>query len=94
MTAKVYLFEGERLTLAQIRPRAPILGDGAIRRRLALGCDTRQKLLAWDEAAARSRAGRIGRAAAEAKGKLQGSTTTWRGARARAASSGFVKARS
>lgn len=84
-----HLFEGEQMTMAQIRALVPVLGEHSIRGHLAAGRNTRQAMLAVDPAAQRRNAGRLGRAAAEAAGKLPVITTHFAGARRRASASGF-----
>ena len=88
MTVKRYPFEGEQLRFGEILARVPCLSESSVRRRLAVGLDTRQKMLAWDDRAARQRAGRLGRAAAEAKG-IFATSVHGADARQRASRSGF-----
>lgn len=88
MTVRRYPFEGEQLRFGEILARVPCLGETAVRSRLAAGLDTRQKMLAWDDRAARQRAGRLGRAAAEAKGIFP-TVVHGADARQRAARSGY-----
>lgn len=87
MKPATFLFEGEELTVAQIRQRVPVLPDVTIRKHLHDGRRTRQAMLTYDEAAARRRNGRAGRFAAEAQGLV--TSHSGRGT-ARAAASGFV----
>lgn len=89
MTLPLFPFEGEMLRFHEIRKRVSALSETSVRRRLRLGLDTRQKMLAWDEGAARSRNGRKGRAAAEARGIFATQVRTAEAAR-NAAASGFV----
>lgn len=66
--ARVYEFEGEQLTVAQIRQRVPALSADTIRNHLAAGRNTRQAMLAFDPAAALRLGGRRGRAASPMRG--------------------------
>ena len=51
MTA-TYTFDGESLTVAEIRKRVPALSDATIRKHLAEGRSTSQDMLSYDPAAA------------------------------------------
>lgn len=88
MSALRHEFEGEQLTLREIRARVPILGERTIAKRLALGLTTRIAMLSYDEAAEKRRAGVRGRAAAEAAG-LGRSIERGGRSRTQAARSGF-----
>ncbi len=63
-----WMFEGEELTVAQIRQRVPILSDRTIRKHLAAGRDTRQAMLNFDISAASARGGRKAARRAKADG--------------------------
>lgn len=88
MTAQRYEFEGEQLTLREIRARVPILGERTIVKRLALGLTTRIAMLSFDEKAEKRRAGLRGRAAAESAGLIRSYETSGR-SRTQAKRSGF-----
>lgn len=68
MALRTYEFEGEQLTVAQIKERVPALSHRSITWHLESGRTTRQAMLTFDGGAARRAAGRNGRAAAESKG--------------------------
>jgi len=59
MRGKTFEFEGEQLTVAQIRERVPALTDASIRNHLQAGRNTRQAMLTVDQSAVRSRNGRV-----------------------------------
>lgn len=61
-------FEGEQLTVAEIRRRVPILSDRSIRDHLQAGRRTRSAMLSFDPAAASARGGRIAAARARVLG--------------------------
>jgi hypothetical protein len=89
IVARRFEFEGEELTIREIRERVPVLTGATIRHHLKNGRNTRQLMLAHDIHAARRRAGALGRAAAEAGG-LKTSISAASPARANATASGFV----
>lgn len=59
MTAKLHDFDGERLTVRQIRERVPVLSERAVRDYLAAGRNTAMAMLSFDPKAASARGGRI-----------------------------------
>lgn len=65
MTPATYLFEGERLTVAEIHQRVPAISDTTIRRHLSEVRCTKQAMLNFD-VRARCRAG--GKTAARMRG--------------------------
>jgi hypothetical protein len=68
VTARRFEFEGEQLTLREIRARVPALSESNVRTLLRKGMRTRAAMLAYDPATWRREAGIRGRAAAEAGG--------------------------
>lgn len=61
-------FEGEQLTVTQIRARVPALGDATIRRYLAAGRNTRAAMLGVSVSAGRAASGRAAAKRAKASG--------------------------
>lgn len=53
-----WMFEGEELTVAQIRQRVPILSERTIRKHLARGRNTTSAMMNFDISAASARGGR------------------------------------
>lgn len=53
-----YNFEGEQLTVTEIRQRVPALADTTIRRHLAAGRNTRQAMLTFDSSKGIATSGR------------------------------------
>ncbi|KAF1702872.1 hypothetical protein [Pseudoxanthomonas kaohsiungensis] len=75
MKAATFSFEGQELTVAQIREHVPVLGESTIRSHLRAGRNTRAAMLNFNSTIA-SRQG--GREAAE-RARKAGSETRWSG---------------
>lgn len=56
-----YEFDGEQLTVAEIRERVPALSASSIRSHLAAGRNTRTAMLSFNPSTARAAAGRRAR---------------------------------
>jgi hypothetical protein len=69
MTPQRFAFEGEQLTVAEIRTRVPALSDSSIRKHLAAGRNTRAAMLNFDPRSAVRANGRKAAARAIATGK-------------------------
>lgn len=63
-----YTFEGQSLTIPEIRLLVPILSERTIRRHLAEGRNTRQAMLAYNSSAKLSAAGKKSHANAKSRG--------------------------
>jgi hypothetical protein len=69
MTAQTFDFEGQQLTVRQIREIVPAFSDCQVRRHLQAGRNTRAAMLNHSPTEAIRRAGRKGKKAAERAGR-------------------------
>lgn len=68
MTGKKHVFDGQELTVAQIRERVPVLSASTIRDHLAKGRNTASAMLSFDARAASSVTGKRRNAERKAAG--------------------------
>ncbi|MBN8740711.1 MAG: hypothetical protein BGP24_14735 [Lysobacterales bacterium 69-70] len=61
MTARRYEFEGQRMTVAEIRAIVPVISRSAVVQHIKAGRTTRQQMLQFDPRAAMRAGGKRGR---------------------------------